>query len=480
MSVEQIKLLIETLHDIYTIADTAYQTISPSFDAASAGPALQQIDTLQQAVGSGEALRGQADQWAKFRLSLDSVLEEAVKVPLPEAPEFKLALDILTVCGESLCANRLAAVTALQEFSRLVLQRQMTADQQQQLSQYIANLKAGEAPDDAAMQAFYEAYVERKRWLFIALENYCSAYRYWALREPGFTPSVVQSVADLSSQLSDIAEDYENALRAFSPRAPQPFAVADVSITIAEADALAELRSSGSVSVVVGLDERAFMVLDRVRVDTVRVYLDGAGRGVPDGTTDPVYVFVSTSGRYADQQRVRVVRLHGGPHQPGVRISGGRGGDPDPRWQAGQRAGVRVLRAHAVHRVAHRAAGEVQPAHRPHRLEADPHGLRREWDRSWLTGARHGRPRPWHAGKAGSGSPFDLPSDGWERIQNFVGSRDRPARRRGERDGRAARRLLGLQARARHGGPARSRRSFRSPLPCTPTGRRRSPTSTAG
>jgi hypothetical protein len=220
--------------------------------------------------------------------------------------EYLLALDILVVYGQSMVTNQLAFIRTSQELVRLQLQKQITQNQVKRLQQYIAELITGQQPNDQMMQMMYQRYMDMKISLFIALKNYDWAYKYWALRDSITKPLIVESITTLSSNLADIEQDYATALQSFNPP-PQDFSC--IEFVTSESNVLQSLQHNATAKWSIGLDASFFGGFDRVRLTTVRVWLDGARQ---QGNT-PVYVMITNSGCYQDRNNGQSYRFTSDP-----------------------------------------------------------------------------------------------------------------------------------------------------------------------
>jgi len=290
--IETIAKLTKELHEVYGLAKKISDTSENISDSENLVHEMYQIQSDKVDINDEEL--STSIFWQKLKLEVDSALQVAVDNNIAGSREYQLQLDILVVYGQALAANQQSVVQLSQELVRLSLQKQVSEKQAQRLSDYVKQLGIDQEADIRASQLFYQRYVDLKRSLFVSLDNYNRAYKYWALQESKFRPSLSKSIAEQKTFLADIRQDYANALERFSPRVPQPFYETCV---ITEAEILNELRAKRMTSWVIALDHPNFKSSDRVRVDTIRIWLEG----VESPGDHPCYIVMSNAGHYLDR-----------------------------------------------------------------------------------------------------------------------------------------------------------------------------------
>ncbi|XXF77888.1 hypothetical protein P2318_33280 [Myxococcaceae bacterium GXIMD 01537] len=289
-SVANIGESLEKLTSAMEAASEFFETLDKlaKLDATRLPPALTmpEPDALDPNDPSGGLY------WSTFQIEADASVQSAIDAGVDGAREYKAALDLLVVYGQAQASAMLAVARTAQELARLRLQKWLATSQQARLDDYIATLDAAREPNDQMMQMLFERYLDIKRWLFISVQSYAWAYRYWALRDSRVKPSVTKSVAELKADLGTVVSEYGSALQSFNPP-PQSFSGLTRSFT--GPSLLAALRQSGSAICHIALSDEAFAGFDRVRIKTVRAWLIGAT------ATRSVYVLISNSGVYADR-----------------------------------------------------------------------------------------------------------------------------------------------------------------------------------
>ncbi len=135
-----------------------------------------------------------------------------------------------------------------------------------------------------------------KRPAFLYLLQYKKAFKFWSLRESLVDVDVNSSYLEFKDAQRRIAEDFESALSQFYPL---PQNLSRAVIDISDDRSLSDLVDSGSITFSIDLGSDVFSGKDRVRVDRVRVYVEGDG--LPIGL--PIKSHIKTSGVYFDRYR---------------------------------------------------------------------------------------------------------------------------------------------------------------------------------
>ncbi|WP_017596328.1 hypothetical protein [Nocardiopsis potens] len=261
------------------------QEMVRDLDAAS----MKKIEELLRKTAGHGSVNAIAE-WENFQ-----VIARAMLGSFAEGASYLAALEGLSVYGRAFVTAQAGYLQASQQLIRTTLQAELSRRQCLRMQAHIGELKQTKTLSDGAAQAFYQGYLDQKRWMFIALENYGRAYRYWALAEPRTVPTMAADAAGLAGRLADIAREYEAALEGFDPP-PQP---RTASWKVTEKKALQGLDSQEGIDLPIDLRHPEFHGLDRVRLNTVRVYLDGA---VP-AAGKSIVIGVHGSGGYQDRFR---------------------------------------------------------------------------------------------------------------------------------------------------------------------------------
>ena len=271
-----------------------------------AGTALDSMGSLASELAApglidiGSAANG-PEAWDIFGEKAGAAMKPATDNQINGSGEYLLQLRILVVQGKALSAARAAVVQLGQELLRLRLIAATHVREKDRLQQYINDLETTREVKAGLRQMFFQRYLDAKRSLFVALEQYRASYVYWALSPSMVKPSLTDRVSVFENGLNDLAQmtlDNESALRRFAPppqKLTQSFLINDTGV-------LATLKSSRNATWTIPLDAPALTAYDRVRVTKVRVWLIGAKQAP---AADSLHVEITNSGSYLDRKRER-------------------------------------------------------------------------------------------------------------------------------------------------------------------------------
>lgn len=290
-AMDAIKKMVEALAKIGALVKAI---LAAANDIKKAEGMIEKVSGLD--VATGDADMTGAAQWQVFELHAQEAIKPALDAGIGYARELSNALKEIVIYGQALTAARAAEIQEGQTLARTMLQKKLAESQQERLKQLVDSLEAGQAPNQEMMEQFYLRYVDSKSSLFSALKGYQAAYRYWALRPSDVQPRIIDPVDKIDSglkQITSIALDRQEALRRFSPP-PQPFKNMVVEIT--DPKVLEALHETGETSWSVPLDQTQFRGDARVRLTTVRLWLD-ADYSAPAQVRLKVY----SEGNYLDR-----------------------------------------------------------------------------------------------------------------------------------------------------------------------------------
>jgi hypothetical protein len=299
---KKLKTIIEALTKVTELIKSVIEAAENIEHAQEGAAAMASMD-----VSTGGADLTATYEWQVYQLNADAAMKDPIDQGVGYAEELKTAIDTLAIYGQALAAAQLAAVTAGQKYATVQLQLALAQQQQARLQQLVDSLKTGEAPIVAMMQLFYQRYLNVKSGLFAALEGYRASYFYWALEHSSVQPRVVDPVDQIASGLSSltaVALDKANALAHFAPNPPQP--LRQQLVVIDDPKVLQQLRTTGSTTWAIPADDPDFAHMDRVRLSTIRVWLD-ATKSLNAGDYS-VDMTITSTGNYLD-------RFAGTPYQ---------------------------------------------------------------------------------------------------------------------------------------------------------------------
>lgn len=333
-TMKTLKKLVDALQKVYKFLQQTMLAAQNIQDASKYAKKMNDMDVTTDGADITSAY-----QWQIFRNDMDAVLQDPIDKKVGYAKELKLAVDDLAVYGQALAAAQVAVIQAGQSYATILLQQELAKLQQKRLQQYVNSLKAGEAPIIAMMQQFYLRYVDAKSSLFSALENYRASYFYWSLEHSTIKPMIIDPVNKLETGLKDltaIALDKENALKHFSP---PPQNMKSKQFTINDETILNNLKKKHQATWNIALDNSTFIGLDRVRLKTVRIWLNGI-----KGQSGTINVAIKTTGSYQDRFKGKKYQFTAKPLYRGFeyRITNTKTGTPDWEFPNGTFAYIEI------------------------------------------------------------------------------------------------------------------------------------------
>lgn len=291
-TMEKLKKLVEVLQKIYELAKSVKEVAD---DISTAQGQMSIIQEMQDTTDGADM--SAADGWAIYKLQTDNLLQDPIDKGIEFAADYKQALDILVILGQSLAASQLAVIKAGQQAAAIGFQLAYAQQKQTNLQNLVNTLQVGDAPILSMMQQFYQKYLDGKSSLFAALKSYQASYFYWALQPSSVQPKIIDPVTDLNAGIQNITQitmDTANALNQFNP---PPQQMENMLFVVKDPKVLQQLQKTGTATWVLPLDNAEFAGLNRVRLSTIRVWLEGASLS---GGNDSIYMTISTAGNYLD------------------------------------------------------------------------------------------------------------------------------------------------------------------------------------
>lgn len=292
-TMEKLKKLVEVLKKVFELAKSVKDVADNIGSAQSKTKIIQEMkDTTDGADLSA------ADGWAVYKIQTDIIMANPIELEIEYSQDYKEAMDILVVYGQSLSAVQLALIRTGQEVASLIFQLHYAQEKEKNLKNLVEQLEVGGKTNLNMMQLLYQKYVDSKSSLFSALKSYQASFFYWALNSSSINPKIIDPVSDLNSGIEDItalAMDEATALKRFNP---PPQLMKNMTFVIEDEANLDELKENLETNWVIPLGEDEFMGLDRIRLDDLRIWIEGIQFL---GKKTSVYVTVTNSGNYLDR-----------------------------------------------------------------------------------------------------------------------------------------------------------------------------------
>lgn len=292
-TMENLKKLVEVLQKVYELA-MAIKAVADNISSAQS-----KTDIIQQMQDTTDgADLSAADGWTIFQIKADNAMQDPIDLGIQYAQDYKEAMNILVVYGQSLSAAQLAVIKASQDAAALSFQLQYAKQKEANLQKLVDQLKVGEKTTLDLMQQLYLKYLNSKSALFSALKSYQDSFFYWALAESTIQPKIIDPVDDLNSGIQDIiriAMDEASALERFNP---PPQKMTNMTFAITDQSTLKNLQDNYETQWILKINNEEFGGLDRVRLDNIRVWLEGV---VFTGGSQTVMMTITNTGNYLDR-----------------------------------------------------------------------------------------------------------------------------------------------------------------------------------
>ncbi len=295
---------------------SAYAAIADPIEAArraeAAGKSLP--DPLQNS-----DLMGAAD-WQEFVIELDAAFAPVLQEKVAGAQEYLAEMKKLAIRGEDWVRSQANLERVQQQLQQRLWQSLRDESDLRDMQTHIGALDDQHRPGSILLGYYTQLRDLLKGRLIHAIDNLSDAYRYYALTEPAFTPSLAASGADLAKMLADVQQaliDAKERRGVISDWGPE-------SLTEDGTQQLSALRGTRSLSWAVGAE--SFEGLDRVRVRDIRVWLRGTF------TERKFYIVIRTPGDYADRYRQQAYEFATWPLQRVFRYERDPNGDARDPW----------------------------------------------------------------------------------------------------------------------------------------------------
>ena len=240
------------------------------------------------------SLHDSNNAWAVLYIDVRLQLRWASSLGVIGASGYLAELEKLIVYGKSINAVQIELAQEQSRLVELLIAAEVNKNQVARIESLIGTIDTDQSALSALETSFHRSLNSLKRPMYVALSNYEAAFNYWGLTSSTVTPSLNKSYLDYKLDLATLTNEYELALNSFSP-APQDFYINNIEIT--DAQQIADFAADGALSFTVTQDHPAFSLFDRVRLDTVRVILQGSE--LPVSTN--YFVDIKSNGEYQDR-----------------------------------------------------------------------------------------------------------------------------------------------------------------------------------
>ncbi|MGF1753025.1 hypothetical protein L4C33_05445 [Vibrio makurazakiensis] len=232
--------------------------------------------------------------WDLMLTEVRSNLRYADSLGIKGARNYLLELEKQILLGKSINTTQLNFAQEQAKLVDMLLTNNVTKNQQTRLNGAIDGYHSDSEDFSEIERELSRILMHFKRPMYVALSNYVQAYEYWSLKSSELTPSLDKSYLDYKFDLASIENEYVNALSSFHP-APQDFTIDNY--VISGEEQLVSLLETGQFNFAIPLEQAQFCSFDRVRLSTIRVYLEG--ENLPYGKQ--LNMRISSAGNYQDR-----------------------------------------------------------------------------------------------------------------------------------------------------------------------------------
>lgn len=305
-----LKELVDSLKGLYEFADKISLLVGDIQKAIKEIDVVDKMKTLTDASSLNAT-----DAWDAYIIQIDNMMADPVSKGIEYASKYKEALDILAIYGKSLCKAELAVINTCQKMAAISFQLTYARQKEKELQKLVSELKAGQEMPLKIMQQLCQKYLDCKSLLFSALKSYQSSYFYWSFRESDIKPRISARINPLTADLHEmtqIAMDTQHAIEEFAPHPPQLLKNGVYEIT--DPVIIESLRKEGKTVWNIPLDAEELNGLERVRLDTIRVWIEGLEFTSKDKT---VQIHLENTGNYVDRFKGKQYQFTSRPLQRG-------------------------------------------------------------------------------------------------------------------------------------------------------------------
>lgn len=297
-ALEKAKNLVTNIKSVTGIIDSVTKTISGISQLTNDVKSAIKFQKVSEAMDGFNfnipTLNESNLAWDLMITEIRSNLRYADSLGIKGARQYLLELEKQVLLGKAINITQLNFAHEQAKLIDLLLTNNVTTNQQQRLNTAIEGYQLDSDSFDSVERELSRVLMHFKRPMYVALSNYVQAYEYWALKPSEITPSLNKSYLDYQFDLASIESEYVNALSSFQP-APQDFTIDNY--TISSPEQLESFANTGELNFTIPLEQVQLCAFDRVRLSTVRVFLEG--ENLPYGKQ--LNLRVSSSGNYADR-----------------------------------------------------------------------------------------------------------------------------------------------------------------------------------
>jgi hypothetical protein len=280
--------LLQRVQEMTQNVDDLSSKVHSSVDAQEIANALASFNLVVPSLDAAN------DVWELFLNEIRNELQLAIDEGIEGSSEFLATLETLVIYGKSITATE---VSLMQELSRLIdlkIAAEVNSRHLDRMNLLIDQIEQDAGAVDELETLFFRSLTALKRPMFVAITKFTAAFEYWSLKESQVRPSLNKTYEQYRLDLALLQEQYNDALSSFQPR-PQDFNLTNIVVT--EPVLLNDFKDNGEMSFNVDLSHPSFIHFDRVRLNQVRVVLQGSQ--LPEDIS--YFIDIESNGEYQDR-----------------------------------------------------------------------------------------------------------------------------------------------------------------------------------
>ncbi|MGR6871116.1 hypothetical protein ACU6U9_02140 [Pseudomonas sp. HK3] len=280
--------LLQRVQEMANNVDDLSSKVNSSVDAQEIADALASFNLVVPSLDAAN------DVWELFLNEIRNELQLAIDEGIEGSSEFLATLETLVIYGKSITATE---VSLMQELSRLIdlkIAAEVNSRHLDRMNLLIDQIEQDAGAVDELETLFFRSLTALKRPMFVAITKFTAAFEYWSLKESQVRPSLNKTYEQYRLDLALLQEQYNDALSSFQPR-PQDFNLTNIVVT--EPVLLNDFKDNGEMSFNVDLSHPSFIHFDRVRLNQLRVVLQGSQ--LPEDIS--YFIDIESNGEYQDR-----------------------------------------------------------------------------------------------------------------------------------------------------------------------------------
>ncbi|RGB35927.1 hypothetical protein C1646_758783 [Rhizophagus diaphanus] len=246
-------------------------------------------------------------EWKNFSIENEASLQPAINKGIPGSSELLTEIKKLSNYALAFITSQNAVISTGQALAKLYLEKKISWNQKERWQKYIDQLTQDEAHDEVCSQISFDRLLDIKRCLSLALLNYSHAYKYWALAPSEISPGINKTVSQFLEDRSKIDTEFAIALNSFNPAPQKGTFTIDLEPNVQKP---LEENIMFSQTFNIDTEDKKFNGYSRVRVNTIRCWLQGATTLDSD---DVVNIKIRTSGVYEDKSHKKIYKFASEP-----------------------------------------------------------------------------------------------------------------------------------------------------------------------